>query len=62
VGTGTICVTDILSEGIDDRGDEGGSGKFRCLWFLARCRVIKGSGTVGFLRLEGSLTGQVVGG
>lgn len=47
-------------EEIDVRGDKdgsGGIGKGCCLWFLARCRVIKGVETVGFLRTEGSLSG-----
>jgi len=43
------------------KGDEGGLGG-GCLWFLARCRVTKGLGTVGFLQAEGSLAGQVMGG
>jgi hypothetical protein len=53
----------VISEGAGVNGDEDGSGDgCRSLCFLARCRVTRGSETVGFLRVEGSLTGQVSGG
>lgn len=58
----TACLAGSSSEDIDVRGERGGSGTGDCLWILARCRVTRGSGTVGSLREEDSLTSYVVGG
>lgn len=58
--------TGVSSEEIDAKGDDddsgGGKSGFRCFWCLVRCRVIKGSETVGVLRVEGSLADQVASG
>jgi hypothetical protein len=38
-------VVGMLSEGVGVKRDKGGSGDGCCLWFLARCRVVKDSET-----------------
>lgn len=63
---GMLRGTGVSSGEIDVKGEDddsgGGNDRFRCSWRLARCRVIKGSETVGVLRVEGSLTDQLAGG
>lgn len=67
---GTMCLAGSSFEAIDVKGDGGGSGvgdgagsgTDDCFWAFARCRVVRGSRTVGFLCEEDSLTGNVAGG
>jgi hypothetical protein len=61
--TAVVVIGDVLFEDRGVNGDGGGDDRSRDGWgTFARERVVRDRETVGFLRVEDRLTGQVAGG